>query len=126
MPPSLRTIMHSPHAPCDCLAVTLLDTNHRQNILPLFCTKPWLDRTSRFYENPSRSFIYLDELRNHVLAVPQPFAVSVCWPAKQLFLAEEYRTAAGCYRQTPDRWDSESHPYSELAPDSELYNLYNL
>ncbi len=96
-----------------------------------------------FYENPSRSFIYSDELRNHILAVPQPFAVSARWPAKQfcpgyatcssprqiwnffaLFSAEEYRTASAWYLQTPDRWDSESHPYySEPAPDSELYNL---
>jgi len=154
MPPSLRTIMHSPHAPCDCLAVTLLDTNHRQNILPLFCTKrialarqdlevPQPSVIPRVYENPSRSFIYSDKLRNHVLAVPQPFAVSVRWPAIQfypgyatcssprqirnffaLFSVEEYRTAAACYLQTPDRWDSESHPYYlEPAPDSELYNL---
>jgi hypothetical protein len=41
-----------------------------------------------------------------------------------LFSVEDYRTAAACYLQTPDRWDSESHPYySEPAPDSELYNL---
>jgi hypothetical protein len=136
----------------------LLDTNHRQNILPLFCTKrialarqdlevPQPSDIPRFYENPSRSFIYSDEnpsrpfiysdeLRNHVLAVPQPFTVSVRWPAIQfypgyatcsfprqirnffaLFSVEEYRTVAICYLQTPDRWDSESHPYySEPAP----------
>ncbi len=41
-----------------------------------------------------------------------------------LFSAKEYRTAATCYLQTPDRWDSESHPYfSAPAPDTELYNL---
>jgi hypothetical protein len=38
----------------------------------------------RFYENPSRSFIS-DELRNHVLAIPQPFAVSVRWLAIQFY-----------------------------------------
>jgi hypothetical protein len=154
LPPTLRTILHSHHTPCDCLAITLLDTNHRQNVIPLFCTKrmalarqelevPQSSDIPRYYENSSRSFIYSDELRNHILAVPQPFAVSVRWPAipflpglatcsspRQirnffaLFSAEEYRTAAACYLQPPDRWSAETNPYySEPTPDSELYNL---
>jgi hypothetical protein len=154
LPPDLRSIRHSIHTPCDCLAITLLNTHHRQNIIPLFCTKrmalarqdlevPQPDDTPRFYENSSRSFIYSDELRNHILSIPQPFAVSVRWPAipflpgyatcsspRQirnffaLFSVEEYKTAAACYLQPPDRWSADCNPYfAEPTPDSELYNL---
>jgi hypothetical protein len=122
------------------------------SVVPLFCTKrlrlsirdlevPLPPGTPRFYENSSRSFVFSEVTRCHVLALPQPFAASPRWPPKvhqpalatceiehkirdfyALFDSDAYKEAATPYLTTPDRWTPDIHPfYQEPAEDSELF-----
>jgi hypothetical protein len=139
--PKAKCFIHDYDDQCDCLAVVLRDTFHRQSVVPLFCTKRTRlsqaelevkipEGVERYQENPSRIFVYCDSLRTHVLGIPSPFAVSVKWASKvfkpayaschsrrqarlfySLFDSQSYRDTAKTYLKSPEHWLPESHPY---------------
>ena len=150
--PKLRSFPHGHSFSCDCIAQCITDVAHRMSVVPLYCAKrirlsvrdmevPLPPFAPRFYENASRTFVYSEATRCHVLALPQPFAASVRWPPKAhlpalatcdvdyklrdffaLFDADSYREAALPYLMTPDRWTPDVHPFYQEPPEhSELY-----
>ena len=149
--PRVKHVSHSSFTECDCVVQGITGVHHRMSVIPLFCIKkgflslpqleiPLPDAAPRYYENPSRIFVWCDVARAHALATPQPWFSSVRWPPMPhrpalascdkpsvvrqimaLFCAGTYREATAPYLLSPDRWDSETHPlYGEPEPDSEL------
>jgi hypothetical protein len=67
--PKAKCFIHDYDDQCDCLAVVLRDTFHRQAIIPIYCTRRTRlsqeelevkipEGVERYQENPSRIFIY--------------------------------------------------------------------
>jgi hypothetical protein len=139
--PAAKCFIHDYDDQCDCLAVMLRDTFHRQAVIPIYCTRRARlsqaelevkipDGIDRYVENPNRTFVYSESLRTHVLAVPSPFPISVKWPSKvfkpayaschsrrqarlfySLFDSRAYRDTARTYLRSPDKWQPSEHPY---------------
>jgi hypothetical protein len=139
--PAAKCFIHDYDDQCDCLAVTLRDTFHRQAVIPIYCTRRTRlnqaelevkvpEGVDRYQENPARIFVYCDSLRTHVLAIPSPLAISVKWPSKvfkpayaschsrrqarlfySIFDSRSYRDTARTYLRSPKNWLPEAHPY---------------
>jgi hypothetical protein len=139
--PKAKCFIHDYDDQCDCLAVVLRDTFHRQAVIPIYCTRRTRlsqeelevkipEGVERYQENPSQIFIYCDSLRTHVLGVPSLFAVSVKWASKvfkpayaschsrrqarlfySIFDSQSYRDTAKTYLKSPEHWLLDQHPY---------------
>ena len=139
--PKTVPFVHSFATPCDCLQHGVVDTHHRQSVVPLTCAKRGLIRSTdlevpmpasapKFSENPQHSYCYSEEARTHLLSVSQPYPLNVRWPAKVfkpafasctserharaysvLFDSESYKNAAGTYMAHPGTWDQSTNPY---------------
>jgi len=152
LPPRNRRQAHSIHSVCDCIAILYSETNHRIAFVPNYCAKRGFVKNSQmeisppvpasYWENSQHAYAYDPELRAHVLALPQPFAISPRWPSKTykpafssctnsrllsvlsiLFNDRQLKSLGMVYMGPPDGWTALNHPYfAEPDENSELFH----